>query len=73
VEETHFDGDPADFAEMVYKPFRLDDPPVRLSLHRVAMKAVRKKGESLQDVGLVGRMICISADERRPQIVHTTY
>jgi hypothetical protein len=47
IEETHFDGDPAKFAEMVYKLSRLDDPPVRLPLHRVALEAARKKGESL--------------------------
>lgn len=46
IEETHFNGDPAKFAEMVYKLSRLDDPPVRLPLHRVALEAARKKGVS---------------------------
>jgi hypothetical protein len=46
IEETHFDGGPAKFAEMVYKLSRLDDPPVRLPLHRVALEAARKKGVS---------------------------
>lgn len=47
IEETHFDGDPAKFAEAVYKLSRLDDPPVRLPLHRVALESARKKGELL--------------------------
>ncbi|KAG2113928.1 uncharacterized protein F5147DRAFT_744111 [Suillus discolor] len=47
IEKTHFDGDPAKFAEVVYKLSRLDEPPVRLPLHRVALESARQKGESL--------------------------
>ncbi|KAG2367754.1 hypothetical protein BDR07DRAFT_1271415 [Suillus spraguei] len=47
IEDTHFNGDPAKFAEVAYKLSRLDDPPIRLPLHRVALESARKKGESL--------------------------
>ncbi|KAG1746104.1 hypothetical protein EDB19DRAFT_1953769 [Suillus lakei] len=47
IEDTHFDGDPAKFAEVVYKLSRLDEPPVRLPLHRVALESARQKGELL--------------------------
>lgn len=47
IEETHFDGDPTKFAEIVYKLSRLDEPPVRLPLHRVALESARQKGELL--------------------------
>ncbi|KAG1885451.1 hypothetical protein F4604DRAFT_1726220 [Suillus subluteus] len=47
IEDTHFDGDPAKFAEVAYKLSRLDDPPIRLPLHRVALESARQKGESL--------------------------
>ncbi|KAG1865838.1 hypothetical protein DFJ58DRAFT_770489, partial [Suillus subalutaceus] len=47
IEQTHFDGDPAKFAEMVYNLSRLDEPPVRLPLHRVALESARQKGELL--------------------------
>ncbi|KAG1765756.1 hypothetical protein EDD22DRAFT_978653 [Suillus occidentalis] len=47
IEQTHFDGDPTKFAEVVYKLSRLDEPPVRLPLHRVALESARQKGELL--------------------------
>ncbi|KAG2121363.1 hypothetical protein BD769DRAFT_1009181 [Suillus cothurnatus] len=47
IGQTHFDGDPAKFAEVVYKLSRLDEPPVRLPLHRVALESARQKGELL--------------------------
>lgn len=47
IEETHFDGDPTKFAEIVYKLSRLDEPPMRLPLHRVALESARQKGELL--------------------------
>jgi hypothetical protein len=47
IEDTHFDGDPAKFAEVAYKLSRLDDPPIRLPLHRVALESARQKAESL--------------------------
>lgn len=47
IGKTHFDGDPVKFAEVVYKVSRLDDPPLRLPLHRHSLESARKKGESL--------------------------
>jgi NAD(P)-dependent dehydrogenase (short-subunit alcohol dehydrogenase family) len=47
IEDTHFNGDPAKFAEVAFKLSRLDDPPIRLPLHRVALESARKKGQSL--------------------------
>ncbi|KAG1812418.1 uncharacterized protein BJ212DRAFT_1483055 [Suillus subaureus] len=47
IEQTHFDGDPAKFAEVAYRLSRLDEPPVRLPLHRVALESARQKGELL--------------------------
>ncbi|KAG2153662.1 uncharacterized protein EDB93DRAFT_208120 [Suillus bovinus] len=47
IEETHFDGDPAKLAEMIYKLSYLDEPPVRLPLHRVSLESARQKGKLL--------------------------
>jgi len=46
IEETSFTGDPAKFAELVYKLSRLDDPPIHLPLHKVSLESARKKGEA---------------------------
>ncbi|KAI9568468.1 hypothetical protein HD554DRAFT_727204 [Boletus coccyginus] len=42
-----FNGDPKKFAEAVYKVAYLEDPPLRLPIHPVALVALRKKGGEL--------------------------
>lgn len=47
IENTHFDGDPQKFADLVCRVAELEDPPVlmRLPVHRVALSSIRSKGE----------------------------
>ncbi|KAI6114066.1 hypothetical protein F5141DRAFT_1213195 [Pisolithus sp. B1] len=42
-----FDGDPIKFAEAMYKLVYLEDPPLRLPLHHIAVEAFRIRGRHL--------------------------
>ena len=42
-----FNGDPEKFAEAVYRVAYLEDPPLRLPIHPMALVALRKKGSEL--------------------------
>ncbi|KAG9308868.1 hypothetical protein JVU11DRAFT_11327 [Chiua virens] len=45
--ETIWNGDPVKFAEAVYKTTYLEDPPLRLPMHAVALEILREKGKHL--------------------------
>ncbi|KAF9222900.1 NAD(P)-binding protein [Gyrodon lividus] len=45
--DSVFNGDPDKFAEVVYKLAYLEDPPLRLPIHPVAVAIVRRKGQEL--------------------------
>ncbi|KAG6378066.1 hypothetical protein JVT61DRAFT_13748 [Boletus reticuloceps] len=42
-----YDGDPKKFARAMYQLAYMDDPPLYIPLHRVAIEAARTKGEEL--------------------------
>ncbi|KAI6044751.1 hypothetical protein EDC04DRAFT_2889430 [Pisolithus marmoratus] len=47
--DAKFTGDPIKFAEAIYKLVYLEDPPLRLPLHHLAVEAIRGKGRHLID------------------------
>jgi len=42
-----FNGDPEKFAEAVYRVAYLEDPPLRLPIHRASLVTLREKGREL--------------------------
>lgn len=42
-----YDGDPKKFARAMYQLACMDDPPLYLPLHRVAVEAAKARGERL--------------------------
>lgn len=47
--DTAFTGDPTKLAEAIYKLVYLEDPPLRLPLHNIAVKTLKEKGRHLID------------------------
>ncbi|KAI6147454.1 hypothetical protein BKA82DRAFT_999355 [Pisolithus tinctorius] len=48
--DTAFTGDPTKLAEAIYKLVYLEDPPLRLPLHNIAVETLRAKGRHLIDI-----------------------
>jgi len=45
-----FNGDPVKLAEAMYRLACLEDPPLRLPIHQVALEALRRRGRHLVDI-----------------------
>ncbi|KIO06133.1 hypothetical protein M404DRAFT_495291 [Pisolithus tinctorius Marx 270] len=48
--DTAFTGDPTKLAEAIYKLVYLEDPPLGLPLHNIAVETLRAKGRHLIDI-----------------------